>query len=84
MQKGEVDSPHWPFDARTFFNRRILADIPALYYSLPKAWNEMGFGGPASPRGYVRLDGDRPDPWEAIEAKPGEAAQAERANRHVV
>ena len=37
----------------------------------PTAWNEIGFGGPASPRGYVRMDFDRRDPWEAAEAKPG-------------
>ncbi len=84
MQAGEVGGAHWPFGAQTFFNRRILADIPSLYYSLPKAWNEIGFGGPASPRGYVRLDGDRPDPWEAAEAEPSKEAQAERKNRHVV
>lgn len=84
MQHGETMRGDWPFDARTFFERRVLADVPALYYALPKAWNEIGFGGPASPRGYVRLDGDRPDPWEAHEAAPGEAAHAERENRHVV
>lgn len=83
MQRGEVNGSHWPFAAKTFFERRILADIPTLYYSMPKAWNEIGFGGPASPRGYVRLEGDRPDPWEAAQAEPGEAAHAERVNRHV-
>ena len=84
MQTGDATGAHWPFEAKTFFNRRILADIPALYYSLPKAWNEIGFGGPAAPRGYVRLDGDRPDPWEAMEAEPGSEKRAERENRHVV
>ena len=58
---------------------RFSSTCPALYYSHPKAWNEIGFGGPASPRGYVRLDGDRPDPWEAIEAEPGTGTGAERA-----
>jgi hypothetical protein len=72
MQTGEVRGPCWSgLDAKAFFEWRILVDVPALYYSHPKAWNEIGFGGPASPRGYVRLDGDRPDPWEAIEAEPG-------------
>ena len=70
--------------AKTFFARRILVDVPPLYYSHPKAWNEIGFGGPASPRGYVRLEGDRPDPWEAIEATSGDEAKAKRKNRHVV
>ena len=35
------------------------------YYAHPSAWNEIGFGGPASPRGYVRMDFNRRDPWEA-------------------
>ena len=41
------------------------------YYAHPTAWNEIGFGGPASPRGYVRMDFDRRDPWEAAEAEAG-------------
>ena len=55
-----------------------------LFYSHPTAWNEIGFGGPASPRGYVRLDGDHRDAWEAAEATPGQEKKAERENRHVV
>jgi hypothetical protein len=85
MQQGEISGERWDgVDAKTFFERRILVDVPPLYYGHPKAWNEVGFGGPASPRGYVRLDGDRPDPWEAIEAEPGQEEKAERENRHVV
>ena len=85
MQQGEISGDRWAgVDAKSFFERRILVDVPPLYYGHPKAWNEIGFGGPASPRGYVRLDGNRPDPWEAIEATPGEEEKAERQNRHVV
>ena len=67
-----------------FFEQRVLVDIPALFYSLPQAWSEIGFGGPASPRGYVRLDGDRRDAWEAAEATPGHESLAQAENRHVV
>lgn len=85
MQAGEVSGDRWSgLDAKAFFERRILVDVPALFYSHPKAWNEIGFGGPASPRGYVRLDGDRPDPWEAVEAEPGHELAAKERNRHVV
>ena len=85
MQNGDVSGARWSgLDARAFFRRRILVDVPALYYAHPKAWNEIGFGGPASPRGYVRLDGDRPDPWEASEAEPGQAHVAKERNRHVL
>lgn len=84
MHNGEAGGQHWPFDPQTFFERRILVDLPALFYATPKAWNEIGFGGPASPRGYVRLDGDRRDPWEAAEATSGDDGEAERENRYVV
>ncbi len=85
MQRGEVKGNRWArLDAKTFFERRILVDVPALYYAHPKAWNEIGFGGPASPRGYLRLDGNRLDPWEAVEAESGDEHHAERDNGHVV
>ena len=85
MQRGELSDPAWAgLGAKDFFAKRLLSDIPGLYYSHPTAWSEMGFGGPASPRGYVRMALDRRDPWEAAEAKPGHAGEALRANQHVV
>ena len=30
---------------------RLVADIVKAYYAHPTSWNEIGFGGPASPRG---------------------------------
>ncbi len=32
-----------------------MRGILAGFYSHPWAWNEIGFGGPAYPRGYMRL-----------------------------
>lgn len=86
MQAGDVSGDRWSgLDPKAFFERRILADVPALFYAHPKAWNEIGFGGPAAPRGYVRLDGDRLDPWEAAEAEQGhERGAVRQRNRHVV
>ena len=37
------------------------------FYSHPSAWNEIGFGGPAYPRGYKNLGIDRREPWEVAE-----------------
>ena len=34
------------------------------FYSHPWAWNEIGFGGPAYPRGYKHLGIDAREPWE--------------------
>lgn len=85
MHRGDLSGPAWEgLGAKNFFAKRILSDIPGLYYSHPTAWSEMGFGGPASPRGYVRMELNRRDPWEAAEAKPGDETRALRENKHVV
>ena len=67
----------------SFFNNRVLPDIVSAYYAHPTAWSEIGYGGPASPRGYVRMGLDRRDPWEAAEASPGHAETARRENARV-
>jgi hypothetical protein len=36
----------------------------AAFYSHPWAWNEIGFGGPAYPRGYKNAGIDAREPWE--------------------
>jgi hypothetical protein len=63
-----------------FFSNRLLHDILSVYYAHPSAWSDIGFGGPAAPRGYVRLNFDRRDPWEAAEAHPGKEQQARDDN----
>ncbi|HEX5313871.1 MAG TPA: gluconate 2-dehydrogenase subunit 3 family protein [Gammaproteobacteria bacterium] len=84
MQQGELTGPEWGgMPADTFFNERLAHDILAAYYSHPTAWNEIGFGGPASPRGYVRMKANRRDPWEGVEATPGREAEARRKNERV-
>jgi hypothetical protein len=45
------------------------AAILAAYYAHPWSWNEIGFGGPAYPRGYMRLGVDQHEPWEGREAE---------------
>lgn len=83
-QNGELHGAAWgPVPPAMFFKRRILYEIPAAYYAQPAAWSEIGFGGPASPRGYVRMQADRRDPWEAAEAKPGESGHAASLNANI-
>jgi Gluconate 2-dehydrogenase subunit 3 len=43
------------------------------FYSHPWSWNEIGFGGPAYPRGYKNIDLDGLEPWEHQEAEPIDA-----------
>ncbi len=81
MQAGELTSPAWDgMPCKPFFEHRVIADITHAYYAHPASWNELGFGGPASPRGYVRMKLDTRDPWEPVEAKPGEEAKERREN----
>lgn len=68
IQRGEVGSAHWRgLDPAFFFSEILLKTVAGLFYTHPSAWNEIGFGGPASPRGYVRLGFNARDPWEAKE-----------------
>jgi Gluconate 2-dehydrogenase subunit 3 len=84
MQQGKLKHPAWgDMPSKGFFEHRVLRDLAAAYYAHPTAWSEMGFGGPASPRGYVRMDFDRRDPWEAAEAQPGRDLQALQENLDV-
>ena len=66
-----------------FFKKRMARDLVLACYSHPAAWSEIGWGGPASPRGYVRLDFNDRDPWEAAEAKDGHDEWARRENGFV-
>lgn len=47
----------------------LVQDCIEGYYAHPWAWDEIGFGGPAYPRGYMRLEHGRPEPWEVEEQR---------------
>jgi Gluconate 2-dehydrogenase subunit 3 len=70
VQRGQVEGGAWKMlPPQKFFSHRLLFDIVSVYYAHPAAWSEIGFGGPASPRGYLRLAANQIDPWEAVEEK---------------
>jgi Gluconate 2-dehydrogenase subunit 3 len=51
------------------------------FYAHPWAWNEIGFGGPAYPRGYANLGIDRRERWERAERdQPSPVPWADRAD----
>ncbi len=56
----------------------VLRQISGVYYAHPYAWDEIGFGGPAYPRGYFALNHGAPEPWEAREVAPPEGEEAHR------
>ncbi|HEX3512218.1 MAG TPA: gluconate 2-dehydrogenase subunit 3 family protein [Solirubrobacteraceae bacterium] len=43
----------------------VMRGVLSAFYSHPWAWNEIGFGGPAYPRGYARLGAGQREHWEA-------------------
>ncbi|MCZ8513044.1 gluconate 2-dehydrogenase subunit 3 family protein [Paenibacillus filicis] len=45
--------------------RKLLNLTVESYCSHPKVWSEIGYAGPAYPRGYVRTQLGQLDPWEA-------------------
>jgi hypothetical protein len=64
------------------FWQMIMTDAIDAYYAHPWAWDEIGFGGPAYPRAYTRLEKGEPEPWEVEETRyewlpPNAAASAE-------
>jgi hypothetical protein len=70
VEQGQPPGSVWrKLNARRFF-KILMHDVVEMYYSHPAAWNEIGFQGPASPRGHVRLAVAKRDPWEAEETRP--------------
>jgi hypothetical protein len=84
IENGTAAHPAWGgMPSQLFWRWRLLPDIVSAYYAHPSAWSAMGFGGPAAPRGYVRMEANRRDGWEAAERGDGEIVDAALRNRHV-
>lgn len=71
IHDGKPPAGHdiWQKMSVTHYWLLILQDVLEAYYAHPYAWDEIGFGGPAYPRGYMRLEGGRPEPWEVDEQR---------------
>jgi hypothetical protein len=46
----------------------VMRAVLSEFYSHPWAWNEIGFGGPAYPRGYARFGVGQREQWEGAAA----------------
>ena len=62
--RGEVWDELPPSRAWSVVMRAVLS----AFYSHPWAWNEIGFGGPAYPRGYARFGAGQRESWEGAPA----------------
>jgi Gluconate 2-dehydrogenase subunit 3 len=64
MVNGQLEGGAWEevdvSKAWSVVTRAILS----VFYSHPWAWNEIGFGGPAYPRGYAALGVGTKEHWE--------------------
>lgn len=56
---------NWKHVPQKAFFQKLLTLTLEAYYSHPRVWSEIGYGGPAYPRGYVRMHPGQLDPWEA-------------------
>lgn len=68
IRRGDPPGEIWQrMPARRWWIYIALRQISGVYYAHPFAWDEIGFGGPAYPRGYFALNHGAPEPWEARE-----------------
>ena len=68
VARGDAPGATWQqLPAARFFKSVLSITIVKTYYAHPAAWNEIGYGGPSSPRGHVRKWEGGVDPWEAQE-----------------
>lgn len=66
VSKGQAKDPQeWAGVVPSDFFKQLLHDTVSAYYSHPLVWSDIGYGGPAYPRGYVRVEKGLTDPWEA-------------------
>lgn len=70
IEDGDPPGETWQSLPAEQFFKLIMHDVVSTYYAHPTAWSEIGFQGPASPRGHVRLSLGKRDPWEADETAP--------------
>jgi hypothetical protein len=65
IRQGDPPGEVWQrMPASRFWTAILMRHIVGPYYAHPWAWNEIGFGGPAYPRGYASLNANRREPWE--------------------
>jgi gluconate 2-dehydrogenase subunit 3-like protein len=80
FHKGELHGEVWdelsPSNAWSVVMRAVLS----AFYSHPWAWNEIGYGGPAYPRGYARLGAGQRESWEGVESAGGDPAASGAAD----
>ncbi|MGH7664012.1 MAG: gluconate 2-dehydrogenase subunit 3 family protein [Gemmatimonadaceae bacterium] len=66
IARGEAPGFIWErLSAKCFFRDVLSITVVKIYYAHPRAWSEIGYSGPSSPRGHVRNGMGGVDPWDA-------------------
>lgn len=86
-RKCEAAPEIWAKMSIARFWQMLMQDALEGYYAHPWSWDEIGFGGPAYPRAYTRLERGEPEPWEVEEqryawAAPGYAVSDDTESTH--
>ena len=81
VSEGSPPGQIWNRLSVVLFFQRFMSDVITNYYAHPSAWAEIGFSGPASPRGHIRLRLNFHDPWEARERQPHSSVEIVRRSR---
>ncbi|MEJ6951606.1 gluconate 2-dehydrogenase subunit 3 family protein [Natronospora cellulosivora (SeqCode)] len=79
LQVGKAASiPDWSkIPQKQLFDKLLILTVSG-YYSHPTVWSEMGYGGPAYPRGYYRIEFGLTDPWEAVRRNEGDKKKIDK------
>lgn len=64
VKDPKIDADGIRIKAKDFL-ATIYKEIVSAYYSHPDVWTDIGYAGPAYPRGYIRTERGLRDPWEA-------------------
>jgi hypothetical protein len=78
VAEGTPPGEIWETLPAGLFFQLFMSDVITNYYAHPAAWAEIGFNGPASPRGHIRLRLNMRDPWEAGEHQPHSSVEIVR------
>jgi hypothetical protein len=73
---GELDGGVWERLPCSKAWSVVMRGVLSEFYSHPWAWNEIGYGGPAYPRGYMRLGVDQHEPHQTADAAEEDPVQA--------
>lgn len=82
LQKGQAALPAEFSDIpqKDLFKKLLLLSVDA-FSSHPTVWSEMGYPGPAYPRGYYRIERGLHDPWEPVAVPLAEQGGAKNGSR---